>query len=97
MKKVVLKEKKGVYIDDLTNDSVVGIVCSDVNYTKLLVVKKNENEFVGFNNNKLDLSSTWSANTLQNFVKEIRNVKKIFIFDTNTEALKWLSKKKQTK
>jgi hypothetical protein len=92
MKRNVLADrKKPTYVSDLTDDSIVGIVCN--NGVKLVVVKKNDKEFVGLNNNKLDISSTWSADTLQNFVRQIRNAKQTFIFDTNIEALKWLAKK----
>jgi hypothetical protein len=94
MKRKVLKdEDKPIYESDITNESFVGILLE--NDVRVIVVKRSENEYAGLNNRTFNIAKSWTAISVQEYVKQMRNAKATYVFDSNIEALKWLTRKEK--
>lgn len=89
MKKVVLKETQEVSIDQITNDSIVGIEWND---GVKAYISKNAKGFIsiGIYDGNVDFNY-FKGSKKEYAVNEIKSYSaKVWLFDTEEEIIEWL-------
>lgn len=88
MKKIILEENKDqVYLSDLNDDSIVGVVFEE--NTKGFLFKS-EKGFTAICNDEIDISENWYASTIEEYVSD-DVVKQAYQFKTMKGLFKWLA------
>lgn len=92
MKKVIMAEKpkkeEKVYLEDITNDMIVG---AKYQMDRKVGIVKTSKGFIGLNANTIDLSPNWTKDSIQDYIKELGVHNEYFVFQTPAELYKWLS------
>lgn len=89
MKKVILNENKKdkVYLKDLDNDNIVGILWEDKEKTTCI---KFENSFFEVDNFQ-NTAKKLNEKDIQRYIKGSDSIIEVYVFDTMKELFKWLS------
>jgi len=85
MKKVLLKSEEIVTIDQLTNDSKVGLIIHDVKF----IIVRTKDGFCAIEK-ELDFSAKWVKDSLKEYVISHNN-SNAFLFDTKKELFDWFN------
>jgi glycosidase len=94
MRKVLTEKVLETYIDEITNDTIVGIDWGSG--TKCMVIKDHEGNYRALGNSKADfnLSSPRYRKSVIEYVKSALEQKgsTAFVFDSAKELFEWMSK-----
>jgi len=94
MRKVLTEKVLVTYIDEITNDAIVGIDWGSG--AKGTVIKDHEGNYRAIGNSRagLDLGSTWCRRSVIEYVEYALEQKgsTAFVFDSAKELFEWMSK-----
>lgn len=92
MRKLVERAKKEVTIDEITNNSLVGIVWKEEGKS---IVIHSKNGYTSMSR-ALNISSNWHKNSIKEYVEESLTVSsgatEVFVFDSVGEMFDWMAK-----
>jgi len=90
MKKVMFELKEKINVNDLNDNSLVGIIWSS---HKKTIITKVCNKFISISKNDYDLKSSWFKDSIKEYVIQanLNNTDiEVFVFSTRSEMENWL-------
>ena len=91
MKKVVLKETQEVSIDQITDETIVGI--EGLDGSKIVIVQVGKNKYCGLEIGDNSLYCKWYSESQKAYVKEFCSNSRqetVYLFETKEEIVNWL-------
>lgn len=89
MKKVVFNTNPDIIkIEDISNDSIVGIQW--LSGIRTMVMKRNKNDYIGASDNNIQCS--WSGESVKDYVMKAKSKgAEAYVFSNVKELFKWMS------
>lgn len=91
MKKVVSTQTETISIDQITNDSIIGIDWGGGN-RRSVVIQTNNRTYTTLSNRNLNLVNNWTDSSIEGYTRgAMQRGGEVYQFDTIKDCLKWMS------
>ena len=91
MKKVVSTQTETISIDQITNDSIIGIDWGGDN-KRSIVIQVSDRVYTSISNHRINLTNNWNRSSVMEYIKgAMQRGVEVYQFDTIKDCLKWMS------